>query len=325
MPEFTTFYLDFVTPLHIGDPRPDEYGRSEVFLRSDTLVAAVYATWARIGRKDWIPADGSPPFTVSSAFPYVQAASSKFHFFPRPLTPLPLASETDISGKSKAIKKIKWLEKNVFEEVLVKDPLDEALLVKGRNFLTHQNIDQLYITQTQERVQVPRDPIDADARPFYMERVYFPRGGLFFMAKGQHLERLHVALEFLQDEGFGTDRNVGNGHFKLETGTIDLQLPENSTHYITLGLCCPKNENELGLFLDPTSRYQLIRRGGWITAPEFSTYQKCSVYMFSEGSVYPDNDTEPGNPALNLKPSVLAETGHPIWRCGKSISLPINI
>ncbi len=180
--------------------------------------------------------------------------------------------------------------------------------------------------EVMDRVTIPRNREDGDSKdaiPFYMERIRFSGGGLYFMAEGDQLDRVEKALTLLQYEGFGTDRNVGNGFFTFDKGEIEIDCPAQGDYGTNMGLYCPRTKEVLEKQLDKNSRFELIKRGGWITTPEFSTIEKNSVYMFKEGSVFFEKESFSGEGAINLKPDYPID--HPIYRCGKSIFLPVNL
>src|SRR5690606_21537281 len=125
--------------------------------------------------------------------------------------------------------------------------------------------------------------------------------------------------------------NVGHGTFDWERGEITIELPEGAEHIVTMSLYHPEDPETLQSMVDENSAWKLIKRGGWITDPKYQTIRKRSVYMFSEGSVFKkpvDVCTQIGLPAINLQPQ--EEKGeypvdHPIWRCGRSLVLPIKV
>jgi CRISPR type III-A-associated RAMP protein Csm4 len=330
---FKTYYLNFISPLHIGDHRPDSYEQSETFLRSDTLVAAIFATWAKMGHADWIPESGDPPFVLSSAFPYWEKSKEeKNHFFPRlKITPKVKEELEYDTHLVKALKKVQWLDQPYFERLLQLEATSsfgkENKHIQG-GFLTETELPKGgFITkEVMNRVSIPRNQEDGEAKdaiPFYMERIRFNNGGLFFLAEGEHLDRLELALNLLQYEGFGTDRNVGNGFFEFSTGEITLDTPSNGNYGTNLGLYCPESKEILNTQLDDNSRFELIKRGGWITKPNYQTIEKNSIYMFTEGSVFYEKDSIVGRGGIDLKPDYPID--HPIFRCGKSIFLPVNL
>jgi CRISPR-associated protein Csm4 len=326
---FKTYYLYFNSPLHIGNHRPDDYDESESFLRSDTLVAAIYATWAKMGNSDWIPESGDPPFTLSSAFPFwARNEEDLIHFFPKlKVTP---SSTTEFDTVTiKSLKKVQWIDKGYFEKVLKMESTDQF----GDNqkdiqglFLTSSALpeDGFMIKEETNRVTIPRnrEKEGQNSTPFHMERLRFQNGGLFFIADGEDLNRLEKALDLLQYEGFGTDRNVGNGFFSWKSGNISIKVPDSGEYGTNLSLYCPF-KSELNTQLDENSRFELIKRGGWITTLNYQTIEKNSIYMFSEGSVFKENRAVAGRGGIDITPYLPID--HPIFRCGKSIFLPINL
>ena len=331
---FNVFYLNFNAPLHLGNYRPDEYDQSESFLRSDTLVAAVYATWAKMGKEDLIPKNGDPPFTLSSAFPFWSNPSGqKVHFFPRPKVPFKKEEQAAYDASlAKALKKIKWLDQEHFQLLIANKSIGDGVGLKSKlkdDFLTNQVIPEngFMVKEEMQRVTIPRNrevAENADATPFYMERIRFQNAGLFFIAEGDDLTDLKSALDLLQYEGFGTDRNIGNGLFDLDHGTITLDLPDNTDYALNLSLYCPNSQSDLNSQLDENARFDLIKRGGWITTPGLQTIEKNSIYMFSEGSVFKQQGTVNGKGDIDLKPNSYP-IGHSIFRSGKAIFLPITL
>ncbi|MBK8818380.1 MAG: hypothetical protein IPN49_04555 [Saprospiraceae bacterium] len=83
---YRAYFLKFTTPLHLSDYKPDSYESSEDVLRSDTIIAAIMAAWAKQGHEEWI-GDGDLPFTVSSAFPYYQRKQGSCRVYARPKLP----------------------------------------------------------------------------------------------------------------------------------------------------------------------------------------------------------------------------------------------
>jgi CRISPR-associated protein Csm4 len=174
-----------------------------------------------------------------------------------------------------------------------------------------------------ERVKIPRDRAQEDSDPFYMERVYFNNAGLFFFVQGDHLDRLEAALHFLQFEGIGTDRNVGNGFFEFSYSDIELGIPQDSEYSSNLGLYYPDKE-KVKAEIDDKSAYELIKRGGWITTPGHMTKEKKSVYMFSEGSIFKKKEAIDGIGNIDLTPEGI-DIRHNIYRSGKSLFIPVKI
>lgn len=328
---FQTYYLHFTAPLHLGDHRPDSYEQSESFLRSDTLMAAIYATWAKMGRVDWIPTEDNPPFVLSSAFPFWETKNNeKVHFFPRLMvSPPPVENQEYDSVLVKSLKKIKWLDQTYFERLLQLEATsqygkNDKHLQDGFLSVTPLPKDGFMVKEMTERVTIPRDRMEEkDARPFYMERLRFLNGGLFFLAEGTHIDRLEQALHLLQHEGLGTDRNVGNGFFEWSKGQLTIQTPEQSNYATNLSLYCPESKEVLTKQLDEHSRFDFIKRGGWITTVGAQSIEKNSIYMFTEGSVFYKKAWVAGRGQIDITPNY-CPLNHKIYRCGQAIFLPVN-
>jgi CRISPR-associated protein Csm4 len=331
--DFLIYKLHFTMPLHLGDVR-DDYSISLKSVASDTMYAALTACLAKIGRE--IPPNGDLGFSISSLFPFYQkdAESETVYFLPRPYKKLNLNVD-DPLGNAKNIKKIAWIDADYFNKVIN----NEDIFLEGaffkKEYLTDKVIDEMFIaSDVSPRVKVPRDySIIKDATPFYMDRVYFKDySGLYFIVRGA-VNLLNSALDVLQYEGIGTDRNVGNGQFIYETDHIEIDLPnESQTYYaLSLSMFIPESQKQLSAMLaGEKAGYDFARRGGWITTPPFNTYRKNAIYAFTHGSVFSmkmDNTVEIKGKIVDLSPDKekVVDVGHRIWRNGKSFFVPIVV
>jgi len=322
--ELRVYYLRFSAPLHVGDNRPNIYDSTEDYLRSDTITAAVYDTWAKIGKVEWIPKSGIPPFTVSSAFPYVEHGGKKVHFFPRPK--IKFNQDEEAEQARKAIKKVKWLDQFYFEKVINQESIDfekSRTHLRGSYLAKDINPNDYITKDSRQRVAISRRLIDReDSRPFYMELNFFQNAGLYFLVDKEN-DQLQKALEILQYEGFGTDRTVGNGLFDLKVGSIDIRVAKDARTSTNLSLYTPEDADHFRKYSDHShAAYDTIRRGGWITTSDFIGEQKKSVRMFVEGGVWNHTKKINGKADINLKPSKL--NSHPLWRSGRSLFVPIK-
>jgi CRISPR-associated protein Csm4 len=329
--KFTIYKLHFTSPLHIGDAR-DDYSVSLKTIVSDTMYAALTSCLAKLGES--IPPKGDLGCVISSLFPFYQKdeASDAVLFFPKPLKQT-LPTLNDLA-KAKSVKKVSWLDKNYFEKVLNGETLfkDGADVdnVKG-DFLTVDKVfDKDFISsQVFPRVTVSRDASE-DAVPFYMDRVFFKDySGLYFIAEG-NVALIRKALNLLQSEGIGTDRNVGNGFFEYEEKNVELNIPDKADFALSLSNYIPNNKEELADLIDNDNvAYDFVRRGGWITTPPHNTIRKNAVYAFSASSVFKKEmagvcvlgKIVDLSPTLDFEPRV----NHPIWRCGKALFIPIKL
>lgn len=302
---YTVYCLHFTTPLHIGDTR-DDYGISLRTISSDTLYAALTATLAKMGES--LPNDGYLGCTISSLFPYYQESeqAEPQYYFPRPLSAK--LGEGLTPAEMKAAKKTVWLSQANFEQVLAGHPM------------AAESAELPFVgSEVSERVEVSR--CGEDSRPFYMDRLYFKDySGLFFMTEGD-TSLIDRAMPLLAAEGIGTDRNVGNGFFECSKHELTLQLPSDDETVLSLSVFIPEDKAQLEHMLGGSAAYSLVRRGGWITTPPHNTYRKNAIYAFEAGSVFCGLKSGDGKIA-DLAPRGLVN--HPVWRCGKTLVLPIN-
>lgn len=329
--KFTIYKLHFTAPLHIGDAR-DDYSVSLKTISSDTIYAALTSCLAKLGKK--IPDNGDLGCVVSSLFPFYQKdkEANAILFFPKPLKQtLP---KLDDLTKAKSVKKVSWLDKSYFEKVINGEQLfaDEKDVdkVKGDFLTIEKEFDKDFISsQVFPRVNVSRDGSE-DAEPFYMDRIFFKDySGLYFIVDGD-TSLIKPALDLLQTEGIGTDRNVGNGFFEYEEKDVELNLPDKADFALALSNYIPNDKEELADLIDNDNvAYDFVRRGGWITTPPHNTIRKNAVYAFSASSVFKKEMSgvcELGkivdlSPTLDFEPKV----NHPIWRCGKALFIPIKL
>lgn len=325
----------FTAPLHISNARAD-YGKSHTFLHSDSLLAAVMDVWAKIGKSEWINEYASAckqmpdkaPLVLTGAYPYAIAENDCIYFMPKPFyqPPNKLAGEP---GDAKKFKKIEWIAWDAYIDLLKgKAPNDENA-AHGKFYTgSKATFKAPHAGAVQARVKRPRNEAE-DAVPYYIERLHFNAGcGLYTIVSATDAvwqNRCETALNVLQHLGLGTDRNVGNGQFKLETASFSWPDLPPSEYYVNLGLYAPANETALTTQITGESRFDTIKRGGWLGEP-FNTYRKKSVYMFKAGSVLKlgANAATINGSLFDLQPDII-QGAHPVYRSGISCFLPIQI
>lgn len=329
------YKLHFTTPLHLSN-ESDDYAKSLQTLHSDTLYAALTSALAKVGYDFEEEFNGDLGFTISSLFPFYQidkADKNPVYFFPksRKIDVLP----ENMLDVHKKIKKIKWFDTESFKLHIRGEKIED--FYKDENlygsYYSKDKIDKDFISsQVFPHAQVPRQLIingeEQDTKIYYMERLFFKDySGMYFIAEGE-TNLLEKALNILQYEGIGTDRNVGNGYFEWTKDEIKLDLPE-SDYSMNLSLYLPENQEQLKTILDENSAYSFKKRGGWVTTPPHNTIRKNRVYMFEEGSIFKTNSIILGRIA-DLTPdlSELApeqQLNHKIFRNGKSFFIPITL
>ena len=344
MKNLNLYKLHFTTPLHLSNESED-YAKSLQTLHSDTLYAALTSALAKVGYDFGEEFDGDLGFTISSLFPFYQKDKEDkkpVYFFPK-------SRKIDILDEKllnihKYVKKIRWLDTFFFEKHLKAKNLEkyyeekikrpngkvEFKHIKGNFFTNNVDLSSDFISsQVFPHAQVPRQQIingkEQDTKIYYMERLFFKDySGMYFIAEGE-TNLLEKALNILQYEGIGTDRNVGNGYFEWTKDEINIDLPQ-SEYSINLSMFLPENQEQLNTMLDENAAYSFIKRGGWVTTPPYNTIRKNRVHMFEEGSVFKTNSEKLGRIA-NLTPTEAKNLGlnHKIFRNGKSLFVPIKI
>jgi len=326
--------LKFTTPIHIANARRD-YGFSETVIHSDTIYSAILNAWNVLGLTEFIPKDiqDNLPFTISSLFPYTIIGSGKseiVYFLPRPASFNPSVP----IQLNKKVKKIAYLEADLFRAFQEGNTLDiEENLIKDE-FLTEKSIEKPLFTRSEiPRVRVPRS--EGDSEPFYIERIYFnENSGLYFFIdceKDEVFNAVKIALNFLKDEGIGTDKNVGNGKFtwELEPNADIISFTNNSNGYsMNLSLYIPESHEQIKSAFDDKCYFSFVTRGGWITSYPYLSLRKKYIRMIKEGSILKIPSGISGR-GVDITPNkdILPETNkniHPIFRFGKSFWVPIK-
>lgn len=311
--------------LHIAGAKSDDYSESGQFIRSDTLASAIYVANAQLTGTT-PPIEWFDKFKLSSAFPYYKGEL----FFPKPFAKLPAINDDDNKISGKAYKKIKYLGKSYFERVLKggEGKIEKEHIKNGfvsEMFLPNENPRILESGITQ-RVRVNYGD---DAEPFFIDKIYFGAdAGLYFLLQdsfdASEKELFYNALVHLGQNGIGTDRSVGNGHFTVSTEEITIEIPEKTNAQINLGLLCPTEKDQHNILSDENSQYSLVKRSGWIASPtkiDFTSWRKNSIYMLAEGSALHTSHELSGK-IVDLAPKAV---GHPIFRSGKCILINANI
>ncbi len=320
--------LYFKSPLHLSKGKSGLDTSFEV-LHSDTLKSALFTCALELFGNEAILRGGDgkaffESFRISSAFPF----SGNELFFQKPeWLPKTLTENTDLR---KVIKKIRFFNKASFE-ALISGKLNhlEETDIQYSKYYSKNKFKNPFKSETVQRVTVSRT-YEEDAGTFYTERLFFAENcGLFFLIQFENenfKEKITAALRLLGDNGVGSDKSVGNGQFDFN-GLEKFEPPftENANCQVSLSLFCPKTGEVQNQDFLEKSAYSLTKRGGYLANPENfdkTTLRKRSVFMFTEGAVFPSNVKLEGD-VKDLKPSAAQE--HPIWRDGRAIFFPYNL
>ena len=341
MAKFKIYKLHFKAPLHISDLREDA-SVSLKTIHSDTFHAALIACLAKVGAP--VPEDGDLGCVISDLFPYYQLdkGGEPICFLPMPLQSSLL--QLPDPAYAKKVKKVQWVDAKLYSQLLKGHNffLEELHLIQGA-FLTKTILPkdasgstEFVKSEVVQRVEMKDRTGQSSVLPYYVDRITFrDYAGFYFLAIGENTSKLDEALNILEMEGIGTDRNVGYGHFetfsKDKHGNpleMEIEAPSDADYQVSLSMFIPETEKQLHQLLSSERvAYDFTRRGGWITTYPYSTYRKNAIYAFLPGSVFRkiDGRVVIGRIA-DLTPNMDGATiNHHIWRNGKSIILPIRM
>lgn len=335
---YRVFKLHFQSPLHLSKGKTDDYGESEEVLHADALKSALYVCARQVLGTDVVGDTDAffRRFRISSAFPFVGDEL----FFPKPQARIQpfMATEVAEERQAKKHKKVQFLGQSYFEDLIndhKRQLRKDDFTNDGRFVSDHADVRALgdtpvFATDVQQRVTIPAN-YEEDPLPYYVDRLYFSQSAGLWFAYASNDETVCrdvlAALKLLGDNGVGTDRSVGNGQFCVSETTLSLRVPDEPTHQLLLSLWCPEKAE-----LDPDflaqSAYGLIKRGGYMASPdrpEHLTYRKKSIFMFTEGSVFPNRPDRPMlGKVADLKPDAPDVKQH-VWRDGLAFTIPITL
>lgn len=335
------YFKDFVGGLHLARGLNDSYDKSLQQLHSDTLKSALFACALQLYGDTVIDQAFLDKFRLSSAFPFLNTRDEKLHFFPKPHLKSPFIIPEDPDRQEKTLKKVKYFEQGLFESYLQDcsakrafEPSDiiGAYMGQEKSHLQQRfagvGCTALYQATPYQHVHIPRD-MSADSEPYFVDKLFFhPQAGLFCLvdaADQATLAQIKAAFRLLSDNGIGTDRNIGNGQFTADFGTLSLRLPENASHELSLSLYLPAQEEVKEVLGE--SAFSIVKRGGYISSPSDMTkvsIRKRSVYMLAEGSIFPRAKEKRVGRCTDLQPVTKGLIDHPIYRDGRPIFLPIQ-
>ena len=315
-----------MSPMHIGLGR-DSYDVSAGALHSDTLTAALASVRALSG-KDGDLKKFLDSFALSSAFPYC----GDVLFFPKPNGKLNVAVDgLEEKDCRKLLKKVTYVASSIWKKLIT----GEKLIVKRCQIYGQYLIDECkdvfvppMVSKITQRVKVPR--IDnEDATPFAFEWTYFRKDcGLYCLldAESDVASEVEGLFNELGEQGIGSDRNVGGGHFETDAkGNFEMTDVPDSNGTMLLSMYIP-SEQELPTLNVEKSRYQLMKRGGYIAgslSDNLRHLRKNTVHMFAAGSVF-NTATSVFGKVVDLRPTWKDGDLHPVYRSGRSLSINIK-
>ena len=331
MDEITLYKLYFHAPLHIG-AHGVGYEETDEIVHSDTLFSAIMSLWGLFYDDDIEKLCKTPPFFISSAFPFKKDTL----FFPRPFVTIGKRSEDD-DQKGKKLKRVKYLSQNLFESILrgeaenlefsEKETFQDGIFWCKDFSLNSRKLDRVYTERELPRVTIDRNTNSSEI--FYFSEIVFEKdAGLFFLTKFKKKEikpQFEAVVRMLGDEGIGGDKRMGKGLYSLEIEEqFDLSIPSTANGFLTLSLYYPEETEFNGGILEDAS-YNLIPRKGWLHAQGAMSLRRREIKVFQEGSIFNSigQDTYGTNPCV-LEKNVELGLLHNIYRYGIAFSLPIK-
>lgn len=330
------YRLRFTSPLHLGRGR-QEWMEIDPLPRSDTLTAALFSVWPHLFPEDKVEELAqNPPFALSSALPWVKEEDNQVDYFlPCPLGLLDKLAKG--ARERKDVKKVAYLTPDLIHRRL-KDQSFQSTFGRryGGSLWSHRPAAQeravLPFQHRTERLRLTVDRLGGGSVPgllFDFASVEFAQncGAAVFawFASDEIQRKVEAALGLLGEEGLGGDRTAGLGRFEVIVRE-DVLFPDfGAGGRLLLSLYHPTAEEVEAGVLDK-ARYELITRGGWVTAPGAMSLRRRAVRMLREGSVIPDlGKNLYGDAACAL--DNLPEQGlqHPIFRGGPALTIPIAL
>ncbi len=322
MATFQLVKFTHMSPMHIGLGR-DSYDVAAPALHSDTIIAALAALKAQSGNAHGID-ELMRQVAVSSAFPY---AGDEL-FLPKPCGRLPVSKQSEEQYR-KRLKKVRFVSRTLWQSLVAGDPIDVEEKQLYGQFLLQTPADSFtapMVHATRQRVQVGAEG-DA-AEPFTFDWTFFRPGcGLYCLLScpDELLGEVKSLFALLGEEGIGSDRTVGGGHFEVEFGTVDLKDVAGANATMLLSMCLPSEDDLKNVDLE-ASRFELVQRGGFMAGSSVDGYRhlrKKSIMMFAPGAVLSGVHTLSGKVA-DLRPDATDGEVHPVYRGGRPICFPIK-
>lgn len=318
MSTYNIIKLKNITPLHIGKGK-DFYDTLFDDVLSDMLSAALASVRVNNKGKADDVKSFMDSFCLSSAFPFYK----EDYYLPKPKGRINIGIDEKYRKK---LKKIKYVEKTLFERIYIQGETvaaDSSQL--SGELLTRKPLEKDVVLSKKgevERVAIPRDG-GSDAVPYFFEfKYYASEAGLYCLtdAKDALFEELVALFRILGQQGIGSDKNVGCGHFEVEPDTIEIADVE-SDDKLMLSMYIPTREELAAIDLDKSS-YQMLLRGGYMAGSENESgrqYLKKAVYMMESSSIIHSKMPLTGK-VENLRNQF---SSHDIFRSGRAFYLPI--
>ncbi len=330
------YKLHFTSPLHLGVDGIDGQEKVEEMLRSDTIFSAIMSNWGLLFDDDVESLCGNPPFTVSSAFPFI--GEQRFY-------PVPIGIFDEIIKENKEDKKF-WKKLDFIPETYIKMFLKNGKvsrdeLMKLKSFIRDEESrdiktgvgmyrdSRLAYRAGSERPRLGIDRLSSSVKEdafFYSRDVVFNKdAGLFFLAEfSQEADQVKfdAVMRLLGDNGIGADRSIGRGQFEFSKEEIDLKTANNGKTGYLLSCYLPgREEVEEGVL--ENSIYNLIFRSGYVYDYRMRNTRKQRLIMLSEGAIVSHIGRNGGIVARVCNKDKM-DIPHNVYRNGKAFLLEVG-
>lgn len=304
---------------------------------------------------------GTPEFMISSTFPFIESDEKKHLFFPRPILPpsskIPKESNPSISLKGmkdrKKLKDIAFISQKTLEEIangtLSGQALSDYLLNQTEsmpqyqsesithNYLnrltngTHEengtgqlfHVEEKFLSikkeikpeRTAEKTLIKKKETNPEAKE---------KAGLFFLINGEET-KIEAALRYLCQIGLGGDTSIGKGNFSYKMDDFKMPPVTNPNAMMNLSLYYPQKTELSAYSGSPYFQYIMEERKGKIAMIK-GIYEKKMTMMFSEGSIFPYQETEVlgGNKIVQAENKAL-NIPYNIYQYGHAFMIPLQL
>ena len=222
------------------------------------------------------------------------------------------------------------------------DAQHRQLIQKGVLLVAAEEADQIPtdvrrfgVWREEDVPRVTLDRVTSASNLFSVGRVSFsPRCGLWFAVAWLDPERdcsgvpfrdaFQMALSELGVSGLGGDRSVGYGGFTAEIvdSGINWDVAQEGDPIVLLSRYHPRPE-EIPRVLTEAEAYQLESLTGW-GASASGHFRRRGLWFLSEGSVIQRQAQAPLGDLVDLAPVGAGNPGHPVWRYGLALGLPME-
>ena len=244
----------------------------------------------------------TPPFLISSAFPFVFAEETS-HFFPKPIEESQ-QKMTMIDGSTvKKMKSVKYIHESIFNQWIDGKTNEYDLAINIDKYSIKDGLlypKKLNLNFNIKSLDIARNSINRQTQftdIFYSSGNYYTNAGLFFLVRFMDNESekkysglITGAFKFLRDRGFGGDVSIGKGHFEITdfSDTEIIQEPEKGNRFISLSRYHPTQYEIAAYNKNRDIWYDIFTKRGRSSDGRIRN----QVRFFTEGSTFPDLNKE---------------------------------